>query len=113
MLIKDEMGQLIEFVTRNPAPKPELTADFAASADRSSCSSSGFSSTRISRRLRTSAGTVKTQIWIAVAAYVLIATAKKRFHLLRSPYAILRISNLTMFEATPTNQRLTPPQLGS
>lgn len=47
---------------------------------------------------------VKTQIWIAVPRYVLIALFKK--HLPLSFYEILQILILTTFEATPVNQLL-------
>jgi hypothetical protein len=59
--------------------------------------------------LGTSENPVKTQIWIAVCTYVLIAIAKKRLHLPHSLYEILQILSLTMFETTPINQLLTPP----
>jgi hypothetical protein len=53
---------------------------------------------------------VKTQIWIAISTYVLIAIAKKRLHLDHpSLYEILQILSLSMFETTPINQLLTPP----
>jgi hypothetical protein len=52
---------------------------------------------------------VKTQIWIAVATYVLIAIVKKRAVLPHSLYELLQILSLTMFETTPINQLLTPP----
>lgn len=63
-------------------------------------------------RIKTFYGTnenaVKTQIWIAVCTYVLIAIAKKRLHLPNSLHEILQILSLTMFETTPINQLLTP-----
>lgn len=64
---------------------------------------------RIKSFLGTSENAVKTQIWIAVATYVLIAIVKKRLHLPHSLYEILQILSLTMFETTPLNQLLTPP----
>ena len=65
---------------------------------------------RIKAFLGTSENAVKTQIWIAVATYVLIAIVKKRLKLPHSLYEILQILSLTMFETTPINQLLTPPQ---
>lgn len=50
---------------------------------------------------------VKTQIWIAVSVYVLIAIIKKRLHINASLYSILQILSLTVFETTPLNQLLT------
>jgi hypothetical protein len=40
---------------------------------------------------------VKTQIWIAVSVYVLIAIIKKRIHLEASLYTILQILSITAF----------------
>jgi IS4 transposase len=57
----------------------------------------------------TNENAVKTQIWIAVCTYVLIAIARKRLHLPNSLHEILQILSLTMFETTPINQLLTPP----
>jgi len=47
---------------------------------------------------------VKTQIWIAVAVYVLIAIAKKRLQLDHSLYTILQVLSVTIFEKTPILQ---------
>ena len=51
---------------------------------------------------------VKTQIWIAVAVYVLIAIVKKRLALDASLYTILQMLSVTAFEKTPLNQLLDP-----
>ena len=64
---------------------------------------------RIKRFLGTSENAVKTQIWCAVATYVLIAIVKKRLALPHSLYEILQILSLTMFEQTPINQLLATP----
>ena len=56
---------------------------------------------RIKRFFGTSANSVKTQIWIAVAAYVLIAIIKKRLGLDHSLYTILQTLSLTLFEKMP------------
>jgi len=61
---------------------------------------------RIKAFFGTSENAVKTQIWIAVATYVLIAIIKKRAALPHSLYQILQILSLTMFERTPINQLL-------
>ena len=68
---------------------------------------------RIKAFLGTSENAVKTQIWIAVCTYVLIAIIKKRLHLPHSLYEILQILSLTMFETTPINQLLTQPSTDS
>jgi hypothetical protein len=44
---------------------------------------------------------VKTQVWIAVAVYVLIAIVKKQLALPHSLYTILQILSTTLFEKTP------------
>jgi hypothetical protein len=49
---------------------------------------------------------VKTQIWIAISVYVLVAIVKKRFGLEASLYTILQILSLTLFEKTPLDQLL-------
>jgi hypothetical protein len=49
----------------------------------------------------TSENAVKTQIWIAVSVYVLIAIIRKRLGLDASLYQILQILSVTLFERTP------------
>jgi len=44
---------------------------------------------------------VKTQIWIAVSVYVLVAIVRKRLGLEASLYQILQILSVTLFEKTP------------
>jgi hypothetical protein len=56
---------------------------------------------RIKRFYGTSENSVKTQIWIAVAVYVLVAIIKKRLGLEQSLYTILQVLSLTLFEKTP------------
>ncbi len=57
---------------------------------------------------------VKTQIWIAISTYLLIAIAKKRLHRdHHSLYEILQIQSLFMFETIPINQLLAPPSTNS
>ena len=56
---------------------------------------------RIKRFFGTSSNSVKTQIWIAVAVYVLVVIAKKRLQLHHSPYTILQILSTSLFEKTP------------
>jgi hypothetical protein len=53
---------------------------------------------RIKRFFGTSENAVKTQIWIAVSVYVLIAIVKKRLNLSSSLYTLLQISSLNLFE---------------
>ena len=56
---------------------------------------------RIKRFFGTSANSVKTQIWIGVSVYVLIAIIKKRLGLKHSLYTILQILSLSLFEKKP------------
>src|SRR3989454_7341345 len=63
---------------------------------------------RIKAFYGTSENAVKTQIWIAIAVYVLVAIIKKQLHLSQSPYTILQISSLTLFETMPISQAFAP-----
>ena len=64
---------------------------------------------RIQRFLGTSENAVKTQIWIAVSVYVLIAILKKRLELPHDLYTILRVLDLTPFTQVPMLQLFTEP----
>jgi hypothetical protein len=61
---------------------------------------------RIKAFFGTSENAVKSQIWIAVSVYVLIAIIKKRLQLTATLYEILQILSLTMFERIPLDQLL-------
>ena len=61
---------------------------------------------RIKAFYGTSENAVKTQIWIAISVYVLVAIIKKRLKLKHSLYTILQILNLHLFEKTPLLQAL-------
>lgn len=54
---------------------------------------------------------VKTQVWIAVSVYVLVAIAKKKFVLQQSLYEILQVLSISIFEKTPINQLFQQTQL--
>jgi hypothetical protein len=56
---------------------------------------------RIKAFYGTSENAVKTQIWIAVSIYVLVAIVRKRLGLDASLYQILQILSVTLFEKTP------------
>jgi hypothetical protein len=56
---------------------------------------------RIKAFYGTSENAVKTQIWIAVSIYVLVAIIRKRLGLEASLYQILQILSVTLFEKTP------------
>jgi hypothetical protein len=59
---------------------------------------------RIKAFYGTSENAVKTQIWIAVCVYVLVAIVKKRLALDHSLYTILQILSVGLFEKTPISQ---------
>jgi hypothetical protein len=66
---------------------------------------------RIKRFYGTTENAVKTQIWIAVSVYVLVAIVKKRLGLDASLHTLLQILSLTLFEKIPIRQALSqqPP----
>ena len=64
---------------------------------------------RIKAFYGTSENALKTQIWIAISVYVLVAIVKKRLKLDRSLYTILQILSVTTFEKTPILQVLSAP----
>jgi len=59
---------------------------------------------RIKAFYGTSENAVKTQIWIAISVYVLVAIVRKRLRLESSLYQILQILSLTLFEKEPILQ---------
>lgn len=59
---------------------------------------------RIKRFFGTSENALKTQVWIAIAVYVLVAIVKKQLKSDASLYTILQILSLTLFEKTTLNQ---------
>ena len=61
---------------------------------------------RIKRFFGTSENAVKTQVWIAVAVYVLVAIIRKRPHVPMSLHSMLQILSVTPFEKTPLIQLL-------
>ena len=63
---------------------------------------------RIKAFYGTSENAVKTQIWIAVSLYVLVAIVRKRLGLDASLYQILQILSVTLFEKAPILQALEP-----
>jgi len=61
---------------------------------------------RIKAFYGTSDNAVKTQIWIAITVYVLVAIVKKQLKLDQSLYTILQILSVTLFEKTPILEAL-------
>ena len=110
--IKDDEGKTLVFLTNNT----ELSARTIADLYRCRWQVELFfkwikQHLRIKSFFGTSENAVKSQIWIAVSVYVLVAILKKRLCLSASLYEILQILSLTMFERTPLDQLLTrtPP----
>ncbi len=68
---------------------------------------------RIKRFLGTSENAVKTQVWCAVATYVLIAIVKKQLHLDASLYTCLQILSVSVFEKTQLSCALQPDRYQS
>ena len=62
---------------------------------------------RIKQFFGTSENAVKTQIWIAVSVYVLVAIVKKRLKLEASLYTLLQVLSVRLFEKLPLDQALT------
>lgn len=62
---------------------------------------------RIKAFYGTSDNAVKSQVWIAISVYVLVAIVKKELRVERSMYEILQILSITLFEKTPLFQALT------
>jgi len=62
---------------------------------------------RIKAFYGTSANAVKTQVWIAICVYVLVAILKKTIDSELSLYTILQILSVSLFEKVPINQLLT------
>jgi hypothetical protein len=61
---------------------------------------------RIKRFFGTSENAVKTQVWIAISVYVLVAILKKRLDIDASLYTILQVLSVTVFEKTSLLQML-------
>ena len=105
--IKDAEGKTLVFLTNNT----DLPARTIADLYRCRWQIELFfkwikQHLRIKSFFGTSENAVKSQIWIAVSVYVLVAILKKRLNLSASLYEILQILSLTMFERTPLDQLL-------
>lgn len=111
VVIKDDEGKRLTFLTNNFALTPEVIAALYRQRWQVELFFKWIKQhLRITKFLGTSENAVKTQIWIAIGTYVLIAIAKKRLQLDRhSLYEILQILSLGLFEQVPLHQLLTPP----
>ena len=102
-----ESGKTLEFLTNNTA-LPALTI---AALYKSRWQVELFfkwikQHLRIKRFYGTTENAVKTQIWTAVAVYVLVAIVKKELHLEPSLYTLLQILSVTLFEKMSLQQAL-------
>ena len=61
---------------------------------------------RIKAFVGNSANAVKTQIWVAICSYVLVAIIKKRLNAQASLHTLLQVLSLSLFETTPLDQLL-------
>lgn len=109
IVVKDETGKRVSFLTNNFSLKPETIAALYKQRWQVELFFKWIKQhLRIKAFFGTTENAVKTQIWIAIATYVLIAIAKKRLQLPQSLYEILQILSLTLFETSPVNQLLSP-----
>lgn len=107
VVVRDDDGQRITFLTNNTRLAPEVVGELYRLRWQVELFFKWIKQhLRIKAFFGTSENAVKTQIWIAVATYVLIAIVKKRAMLPHSLYELLQILSLTMFETTPINQLL-------
>ena len=110
VVITDGDGKRLTFLTNNFDLTPELIAALYRQRWQVELFFKWIKQhLRITKFFGTSENAVKTQIWIAIGTYVLMAIAKKRLQLERhSMYEILQIVSLTLFEQVPIQQLLTP-----
>ncbi|MBE0704932.1 MAG: IS4 family transposase [Afipia sp.] len=112
VVVRDDEGKRIVFLTNNTRLPPEVIGELYRLRWQVELFFKWIKQhLRIKAFFGTSENAVKTQIWIAVATYVLIAIVKKRALLPHSLYELLQILSLTMFETTSINQLLAPPPL--
>ena len=110
VVIKDDEGRRMAFLTNNFTLSPKMISALYKQRWQVELFFKWIKQhLRIKSFLGTSENAVKSQIWIAVATYVLIAIVKKRLNLHHSLYEILQILSLNLFETTPINQLLMNP----
>src|SRR6187431_3406082 len=102
-----ESGKTLVFLTNNTT-LPALTI---AALYKSRCQVELFfkwikQHLRIKAFVGTSANAVKTQIWSAIATYVLVAIIKKRLNVQASLHAMLQVLSLNLFEKIPLDRLL-------
>jgi hypothetical protein len=107
VVVRDDAGKRITFLTNNFALKPELIADLYRQRWQVELF---FKWIKQHLRIKTFYGTnenaVKTQIWCALSTNVLIAIVKKELQLNASLYALLQILSVSIFEKTEVSSAL-------
>lgn len=109
-----ESGKTLVFLTNNTTlPALTIAALYIAALYKSRWQVELFfkwikQHLRIKRFLGTSENAVKTQVWCAIATYVLIAIVKKELHLDASLYTCLQILSVSVFEKTEVSCALQP-----
>ncbi len=102
-----ETGKSFVFLTNNFALPPKTIADLYRCRWQIELFFKWIKQhLRIKSFFGTTENAVKTQIWIAVCVYVLIAIVKKRLALDASLYTILQLISVTAFEKIPLDQLL-------
>jgi hypothetical protein len=102
-----ESGKSLQFLTNNFILSPMTIADLYRRRWQIELFFKWIKQNlRIKSFFGTSPNAVKTQIWIAVSVYVLVAIIKKRPGLNASLYTILQMLSVTIFEKTPIDQLL-------
>jgi len=106
-----ETGKTFNFLTNNFAIGPQTVADLYRYRWQVELFFKWIKQhLRIKSFFGTTENAVKTQIWIAVSVYVLVAIIRKRLKLEMELYTILQILGLTLFEKTQIDQLLTKPE---
>ena len=103
----DKTGKVFNFLTNNFAIPAQTVADLYRQRWQVELFFKWIKQhLRIKSFFGTTENAVKSQIWIAISVYVLIAIIKKRHGSQLGLYTILQILSLTLFEKTPLNQLL-------
>ena len=103
-----ETGKLLDFLTNNTALPAQTIADLYKHRWKIELFFKWIKQhLRIKAFYGTSNNAVQTQIWTAIAVYVLVAIVKKRLGLGISIYTMLQVFSITLFEKVPLKQILT------
>lgn len=107
----NENNRYLSFMTNDLELPPQLVADlYRCRWDIEQFFRSIKQNLGIHVFFGTTANAVKTQIWIAISVYVLIAIVKKRQALTQSLQNILQVTGLSLFERRPLKELFCHPQ---